>query len=126
MAYATAIKSYQRWIDMVKKIDIKTLGSLTELKELIKQVESESDQYFFTQDDKILACLVPPSYFAALLSDDSEVTIEEIAKRKQARQKVIQFMRELREYNKNVPAKEIQADIEEAIRVVKEAEMEKI
>ncbi|MGP8329946.1 MAG: hypothetical protein ACT6FF_06475 [Methanosarcinaceae archaeon] len=126
MAYAATIKAYQWWIDMVKKIDIKKLGSLTDLKEMIKQVENESDQYFFTQDDKILACLVPPGYFDALLNEDSKNMSKEIDQRKQARQKVLQFMRELREYNQDIPADEIQADIEEAISAVRQTEMEKV
>ena len=111
---------------MVKKIDLKQIDSLTNFKELIKQLQSKSDQYFFTEGNKLIAILASPVYFDTFIEKDILDTIEKVREKDQARLKVLEFIRELRKYNKDVAPEEIQADINEAVRAVKKAELEKL
>ena len=109
---------------MVKKIDIKTLDSFIKLKELIEQIKcNQSNQYLFTENGKIVALLVPPTYFNILMEKDVQDTVAELRKKDQDKQKVLEFIRELREYNKDADSEEIQADIDAAVKVVQKKEV---
>ena len=108
---------------MVRKIDIKKLTSLAKLKELIDQVNTKADHYLFTENDRLLAILVSPTYLNTLIEKDSQELIVEVQEKERAKLKVLEFIKELRDYNKKADPNEIQADIEEAIRAVKRAEL---
>lgn len=120
------INIQQRWFDMVKKIEINKLESLNKLKELIEQVNNKADQYLFTIDDRIVAILASPTYFERFFEKDVQDTIDEVRKKDIARQQVLEFIKDLREYNKDADPDEIQSDIDEAVRAVKKAELERL
>ena len=121
-----SINTQPWWQNMVKKIDLKQLDSVANLKELIKQLQSKSDQYFFTEGNKLIAILASPTYFDSFIEKDIHDTIKEVREKEQAKLKVLEFIRELREYKKDADPEEIQADINEAVRAVKKAELEKL
>ena len=121
-----SINTQPWWQNMVKKIDLKQLDSIANLKELIKQLQSKSDQYFFTEGNKLIAILASPAYFDSFIEKDIHDTIKEVREKEQTKLKVLEFIRELREYNKDADPEEIQADINEAVRAVKKAELEKL
>lgn len=110
---------------MVRKIDLKKFTSLAKLKELIEQVNTKADQYLFTEDDKLLAILVSPTYLDGLIEKEVQDIIAEGREKNRAKHEVFEFIRELREYNKDADPEEIQADINEAVKAVKRTQLEK-
>ncbi|MEE4312116.1 MAG: hypothetical protein V2J62_09650 [candidate division KSB1 bacterium] len=111
---------------MVKKIDIKKFDSLAKLRELIEQINDKSDQYLFIKDEKIIAVLASPAYLESLLEKDVQEIVKEIHKKDRAKRKALEFIRLLREFNKDADPDEIQADINEAVRAVRKTEYEKL
>lgn len=111
---------------MFKKIDIKSLNSLAILKNLIEQVNDKADQYLFTEDDKIIAVLSSPTYFDKLVEKDIQDTINEMHNKQMNKRKVIEFIKQLRIFNKDTDPEKLQKDIDEAVREVKKFELKKL
>ena len=111
---------------MLRKIDINDLGSLDKIKKLINNLQKKSYQYIFTDNNKMVAVLASPVYFDKFIEKDVNNTVEELQNQNKYKHEIIKFIKDIRDFNKDDDVADIKADIDEAIREVKNAELKKL
>lgn len=104
-------------MDMIQELDVKNLADIAALRNVLRRVKQNGEQYILREDDRTEAVLVP-------LRD-----LEDLKRREEIKQRawddLFANMREVHALNAEFSAEEVEADVDAAIQELRQARKQK-
>lgn len=98
---------------MIQELDVKNLADIAELRNVLRRVKQNGEQYILREDEQAEAVLVP-------LRD-----LEDLKRREEIKQRawddLLANMREVHALNAEFSAEEVEADVDAAIQELRQA-----
>ena len=103
----------QRWLEMVKAIDLNE--AVRNFRQLLKDVSRGTNNYIVKDKGREMAVIIS-------LSDFKSYT----QRKEQSKKRFFEMVDKIRERNKDVPFKQIEKDVAQAVSEVKQMELERL
>jgi len=95
---------------VLKTIELSRIKTVAQFKSLLKEVHEHSDQYLLEQKGKVVAAIVPPAHFEAMVDHDVDAAINDV-RTEDARRALFGVMDRIQAKNLEFSEEEVEQDI---------------